>query len=146
MAFKCLLVKATASDNTLAQQITCFFVDNAMYEDSLVKWDTFKSFLRGVFVSTINSFKTPMKQHEEQLAQQVRTLEQEYSSHPSDSAKTAWLSAQEALTHVIHAKAEKKRFFAKATFFEEGEQTGRLLAKVVNSRPAAPATGRLPPC
>lgn len=116
-------------------------MNNDLRKDLLVKWDAFKCFffIRGVFISTIN-IKSKMKQHEVQLAQHVRRLEQEYISHPSDNSR---LSDQDAFTHVIQSKAEKRRFFAKAAFFEEGEQTGRLIAKIVDTRPAVLAIGAL---
>lgn len=95
-----------------------------------------------MFISTIN-IKTNAKQHEAQLAQHVWRLEQEYISHPSDNSS---LLDQNAFTHVIQLKVEKRQYFAKATFFEDGEQTGCFLAKIVNTRPAALVIGapRLP--
>lgn len=70
-----------------------------------------------------------------QLTRLVQRLEEEYIGNASEQTKAFWLSAQNALTKVVNSKAEKKLLFSKVTFYEEGEQSGRLLAKIVNVGP-----------
>lgn len=69
----------------------------------------------------------------------VHLLEQQYIADPSDSAREAWQSTQSAYEHLLSSSAENKRFFSKQAFFEEGEKTGCLLAKIAHSQQRSPA-------
>lgn len=51
--------------------------------------------------------------------------------------------AQDVLVRLAHSTAEKKQLFSKLAFYEEGEQTGRILAKIVNVHQVAPNIGAL---
>lgn len=117
-------LKLVPPGNNIRSQFENFFSDNALFDGGMACWDTFKCFLRGVFISTIKDNKTDTRAHEEQLTQLARRLEAEYITTATEGSKASWLAGQDALTKVINSKAEKKRFFSKVTFYEEGEQTG----------------------
>lgn len=53
------------------------------------------------------------------------------------------MSAQDSLDRLRASAAEHKWFFNKGAFFEEGEKTGRLLAKIVQLQQASPAIGAI---
>lgn len=53
-----------------------------------------------------------------ELEQQVRRLEQIYIDDPTDSSRSAWLSAQDALDRVVTFSADKNCFFPKIAFYE----------------------------
>lgn len=51
--------------------------------------------------------------------------------------------AQDAVNHIDMSSADRKRFCNKLAFYEEGEKTGRLLAKIVKSNQTSPSIGAL---
>lgn len=73
---------------------------------------------------------------------QVHSLEVKYVQDRTDSARGAWQVAQSAYEHLLASSVEKKRFFSKTAFFEEGE-TGRLLARIANSEQKSPVIGTI---
>lgn len=56
----------------------------------------------------------------------VSRLDAEFIADPSDVAREAWMAAQEAVDRITGAAADRKRFFNKLAFYEEGEQTSPL--------------------
>lgn len=44
------------------------------------------------------------------------------------------MSAKAALDHLVTSSEDRKCFFSKLAFYEEGEQTGRLLAKIAKAQ------------
>lgn len=63
----------------------------------------------------------------------MRQLELSFVTDPTDSAREAWISAQDSLDRLRSSTAERKRFFAMLAFYE-GEKTGRLLARIARSQ------------
>lgn len=55
--------------------------------------------------------------------------------------REAWISAQDSLDRLRSSTAKRKRFFTKLAFYEEGERTGRLLARIARSQQQSPAVG-----
>lgn len=53
------------------------------------------------------------------------------------------MSAQDFLDRLRSSAAEGKRFFTKLAFYEEGEKTGHLLAKIARSQLQSPAIGAI---
>lgn len=70
-------------------------------------------------------------------------LETEFIANPTDNNREAWLSAQEAQYRTTASAVERKRFLSRLAFYEEGEHTGRLLAKIANSQQVSPSIGAL---
>lgn len=102
-------------------------------------WETFKAFLRGLLIAEVSGIKSKTHAIKDQTEQLVSRLEAEYIADPSDAARDAWLAAQEALGQFTGEAADRKRFFNKQAFYEEGEQTGRLLAKIVKASQSSPS-------
>lgn len=71
----------------------------------------------------------------------MRRLELAYVLDPSESTREAWISAQASLDRVRSSTAERKRFFTKQAFYEEGEKTGRMLARIARSQQSSPDIG-----
>lgn len=62
---------------------------------------------------------------------------------PTDSAREAWISAKDSLDRLQISAGEHKIFFNEAAFFEEGEKTGHLLAKMSKSQQVSLAIGAI---
>lgn len=106
-------------------------------------WDAFKAFLRGIFVAEVNTIKKNTNAQRDQAAQLVRKLEAEYIADSTEVTMEAWMAAQDAVNRIDMCTADRKLFFNKLAFYEEGEQTGRLLAKIVKSNQTSPSIGAL---
>lgn len=105
-------------------------------------WELFKAFLRGLLITKVNGVKSKTSALQEQAARLVSQQEVEFVADPSDVSREAWLATQEAVNKLTGSAAYQKRLFNRLTFFEEGEQTGRLLPKIVQ---ASPSIGALCP-
>ncbi|XP_077319405.1 uncharacterized protein LOC143941229 [Lithobates pipiens] len=79
----------------------------------------------------------------EQAGDLVKRLEIEYVTGPTDSAREAWMVAQDSLDRLRSSTTERRRFFTKLAFYEEGEQTGRLLARIAKAQQMSPAIGAI---
>lgn len=108
-----------------------------------MKWDTFKACLSGTFIAEIEAIRHNLSALLELVEDQVRQLELSYVTDPSDSAREAWISGQNSLDQLRSSAAEWKHFFTKQAFYEEGEKTGRLLARIAQSQQSTPAIGAI---
>lgn len=57
----------------------------------------------------------------EQVGDQVRQLELSFVTDPTNSAREAWMLTQDSLDRLKSSTAERKTFFTKLAFYEEGE-------------------------
>lgn len=87
--------------------------------------------------------KSKTSAQQEQAVQLVSRLEAEFVADPSDVAREAWLATQEVVDRITGSVADRKRFFKRLAFYEEGEQTGSLLAKIVKASQTSPSFGAL---
>lgn len=107
------------------------------------EWEAFKTYLRRILSTEVNKVKKHSEALREALELQVHSLKVKYVQDPTESAKGAWQSAQSVYEHLLASSVEKRRFFSKTAFFEEGETTGRLLARIANSELKSPVTGTI---
>lgn len=77
--------------------------------------------------------KAKTSAQKEQAVQLVGRLEAKFIASPSDATREAWLAAQEEVDRITNLAADRKCFFNKLSFYEEGGQMGRLLARIVKS-------------
>lgn len=131
------------SHTAIETQISEFWLNHSDSRNLHGVWDAFKAFLHGVFISQIENIKRATNSHKKQAAQLVSRLEAEFIAGPADSTRETWTSAQEALDHINTSTVDRKSFFYKLAFYEEGEQTGCLLARIVQSHQASPSIGAL---
>lgn len=109
----------------------------------LVNWEAFKAVLRGLFITEIQAVKRKTHAQREGIENMAKELESKFITDPTQSNKEAWLSAQDALYKITTSTAERKRFFHKAAYYEEGEHTGRLLATIAHAHQTSPSIGAL---
>lgn len=102
-------------------------------QSPMEQWDAFKAYMRGLLISEIGKVKKNSSEHKEELERQVGALEESYVRTPTDSAREAWQSAKSAYERLLSSTAEKKLYFSRLAFYEEGKSTGRLLARIANS-------------
>lgn len=109
-----------------------FFNARDQDDSTVLQWDAFKAYLRGLLIGEMNQVKHPSSALKMEVEARVQEMEQTYIANPSDSTREAWQAAQSAYQQLLSSTA-KKRFFTKQAFFEEGEKIGRLLARIANS-------------
>lgn len=114
-------------------EIATYWRNHNDYPDTIGAWDAFKAFLRGVFLAEINTIKQQTRARSEQTVQLVSHLEAEFIANPWDATREACIAAEVAVDWLAESMADRKCFFVKLAFYKEGEQTGRLLAKIVQS-------------
>lgn len=131
------------SHNRITDKISIYLQANREHPDPLIKWEAFKAFLRGLFMTEVNAIKHNTQVQREQAVQLVRRLEAEFIANSSDATREAWIGTEAAVDHLATSSADQKCFFSRLAFYEEGEQTGRLLAKILQSNQACPAIGDL---
>lgn len=131
------------SPSQILQNIINFWREQAEGRDAGVRWETFKAYLRGVLIREINTFKQKSSAQSEGVEQLVHDLEAQFVADPRKERRDAWLSAQDALNRLMSSTVERKRFFSKLAFYEEGEHTDRLLAKISRAQQASPSIGAL---
>lgn len=136
-------LKLFNSPERISSQIELFFNSHKHLIDTIQTWEAFKAYLRGIFIAEIAMVKRNSSVLLEQVGDQVRQLELAYVTDPTESAREAWISAQDSLDRLRSSAAERKRFFSKQAFYEEGEKTGRLLAKIARSQQLSPAVGAI---
>lgn len=124
-------------------EISEFWRRHEDHPDFRLTWETFKAFLRGKLITEVSGIKSKTNAIKDQTEQLVSRLEAEYIADPSSPAREAWLAAQEAVVRITGEAADRKRFFNKQAFYEEGEQTGPLLAKIVKASQSTPSIGAL---
>lgn len=83
----------------------------------VTQWD---AYMRGLLVLEIVKVKKNQSGHREELEKQVQELEEKYVHNPTDPAREAWQWGQSAYERLLSSIAEKKQFFSKLAFFEEG--------------------------
>lgn len=125
------------------RDIVAYWQRHTDHPDTDTAWDAFKAFLRGIFIAEVNAIKRGTAEQRDQVAQMVKRLEAEYIANSGEGSREAWLAAQDALTRIDASRADKKRFFSKMAFYEEGGQMGKLLAKLVQSQQASPSIGKI---
>ena len=108
-----------------------------------MSWDALKACLRGTFIEEIAAIKHNSSDLLDRVEDQVRQLELAYVLDPSEPAREAWTSGQDSLDRLRSSVAERKRFFTQQAYYEEGEKTGRLLARIARSQQASPAIGAI---
>lgn len=90
-----------------------------------VVWDGLKAHVRGLMIKQI-FIKMATKE--------ARKPEERYIKNPSPASERSWLAAQSLHQQVILTTAENKRFFTQRKYFEEGENTGHVLAVTARSQ------------
>lgn len=127
-----------------------FIQDNANFwekqvgdQDVGMRWEMFKAYLRGLFIREINVFKKKSSAQSKGVERLVDDLETQFIADPNEECREAWLLAQEALNRLTSSTVERKCFFSKLAFYEEGEHTGRLLAKIYRAQQASPSIDAL---
>lgn len=102
-----------------------------------------KSCLRGTFIVDIAAIKYNSSALLIRVEDQVRQLELAYVMVPSESAREAWISGQDSLGPLRSSAPERKWFFTKQAFYEEGEKNGCLLARIARSQQPSSAIGEI---
>lgn len=97
-------------------------------------WDTLKAFLCGQFIKTVAAVKTKTRSWEQSVLREVERAESAFIESPSELTERAWPEAQHIAKNMVPTKAENKRFFLQQRFFEEGENTGHMLAMMAKSK------------
>lgn len=105
------------------------------YPDLLNAWDAFKVFLRGIFLAEVNAIKQKTKAQSEQATWLVCHLEA-LPTRRLPPGK-AWMATYATVDHLAAFTMDRKRSFNKLAF-EEEEQMGRLLAKIVQAHQTSP--------
>lgn len=128
------------SNDRVAAEISGFCRRHKDHSDLGLTWEMFKAFL---LIAEVTGIKSKTNDIREQTKQMVSRLEVEFIADPSNADREAWLTAQEAVDWLTREAADRKRFFNRHAFFEEGEQTGHLLAKIVKASQMSPSIGAL---
>lgn len=98
--------------------------------------------LRGILIREIQAIKRNTNAQRGDVERLADDSEKAFVESPTDSMREAWLATQAALNHMTASAAENKRFFNRSAFYEEGEHTGRLLAKIAHAQQLSPSMGR----
>lgn len=85
------------SHDSIESNISHFFDRHSDVTDMLLLWDSFKAYIRGVFISEITAVKRATGDQLIWVEQEVRQLEQQFIASPSNITREAWQSAQAAL-------------------------------------------------
>lgn len=101
---------------------------------AVVVWDTLKAFLRGCLIKEIAGIKTRSREWENRVREELKEREQALVRDPSKSNQESWKEAQVVYNSVWLSAAEKRRYFQQQSYFEEGENTGRLLALIAREQ------------
>lgn len=139
------LLKLFPSHEWITAEISGFWQRHEDYPDPRLTWEAFKAFLGGILITEVTGIKTKTNAIKDQTEQMVSRLEAEFIAHPSDAAREAWMAAPEPVDRITGEAADRKRFFNKQSFYEEGEETGRLLTKIVKASQTSPSIGALRP-
>lgn len=97
-----------------------------------VVWDALKAHLRGLLTKQINAIKT--KDWENLVMDEATRAEERYIAAPSSESERRWQEAQALYQQVSTTAAENKRFFLQQKYFNEGENTGHLLAMIAKAQ------------
>lgn len=71
---------------------------------------------------------------EQSVLEEAHSSEVNYIANPTDDTKRSWLAAQSMLRDLSLQLAENKRFFLQQSHFDEGENTGHMLAMLSKSQ------------
>lgn len=107
-----------------------FWRIHATDESMAMNWEAFKAVLRSLFITEIQAIKRKTHAQREGIECMAEDLESKFIADPTQTNKEA-------------SAAERKRFFHKAVFYEEGEHTERLLATIAHSHQTSPSIGAL---
>lgn len=88
--------------------------------------------MRGIFIAEFNTIKQNAQVQKEKAVHMVHQLEVELIAKSSDVTRDTWIAVQVTMDRLATYLANKKLFFSKLTFYEEGEQTVWLLPKIVH--------------
>ena len=136
-------LKLIRSHEEILEEVRGYFAAGDGMEIDVIHWDAFKAYLRGLLIREVNGVKKASTALLIEVESRVQDMERAYIADPSDLTRETWQAAQTAYQQLLSSSAEKKRFFAKQAFFEEGEKTGRILARIANSHQRSPAIGAI---
>lgn len=118
--------------------VTCALRDFLQFNrgsaSTAVIWNSLKAFLRGCLIREITGIKNHSREWENRVQDEMRTREQALVADPSQSNHDSWTEAQSLYNSVLLSAAEKRRYFLQQGCFEEGENTGHLLALVAREQ------------
>lgn len=118
----------------IASALEDYISYNAGSVTPAVYWDALKASLRGAFIQAISRAKVKSRQFGEFLQGRVVATEQTYVASGHQADRLIWDEAQKAYNTHLMELAQQKRFFARQTYFEEGEKAGHLLALVAKAQ------------
>lgn len=118
----------------IPQAITEFLHINRGTAKPTVVWDTLKAHMQGLIIRQISKIKTKTKDWENTVMQAASEAEAQYIQDPTDNTERRWLEAQALYQQVSLNAAENKRFFIKQNYFNEGQNTGHLLAVIAKAQ------------
>lgn len=119
------------SPDGISGALTEFLQFNRRSTSAAVKWDSLKVFLRGCLIREITGIKRRLGEWEDSIRGELQRREQVMVTDPTQSNHEAWIEAQSLYNSIIMSAAEKRKYFLQQGYFEEGENTGHLLALMV---------------
>lgn len=111
-----------------------FIQFNRWSASAAVVWDLLKAFLRGCLIREITGIKNRSREWEDRVRDEMRKREQALVTDPSQSNNKAWTEAQSLYNSTLMSTAEKRRYFLQQSYFEEGDNSGQLLALVAREQ------------
>uniref|UniRef100_A0A803K3T5 Reverse transcriptase domain-containing protein n=1 Tax=Xenopus tropicalis TaxID=8364 RepID=A0A803K3T5_XENTR len=130
-------------DEAIATEILEFFQMNQDSASPAIVWDTFKAYLRGTLHREITAVKRGTTQIESELAQKVENCEIEAISNPTPLNFQNLQSAQTNYATHLAQKSKRKLLFTHASYFEQGERAGKLLAYISKTNCSPPVITEL---
>ncbi|XP_071982368.1 receptor expression-enhancing protein 1 isoform X1 [Engystomops pustulosus] len=115
-----------------------FWDVHSTHPDPLLVWDSYKSSVRGAFMSGVAGHRKLLNAQEERLTAALVTAEKEYLEKPTPGNKKTWAQAQRNHLAVVKERTSKRLQAREASIFEFGDKNGKLLAYLSRAeRPCA---------
>lgn len=111
-----------------------FLIFNKHSGSGEVVWYSIKAFLRGLLIREISGIKRRSREWEDTVHLELQTREMALVADPTPANQNSWKEAQSLYNKVVLSTTEKKRYFLQQNYFEEGENTGHLLAMVAKAQ------------
>ena len=120
-------------DSTFLEMIrneTAFFEETNRKQDTALAiwWDTLKAYWRGRIISYASFKKKSANKETTELENKLKLLETLHSQNKDRSTLNKIITTKYQLNKLYHKKAEYALFRTNQTYWEMGEQPGRLLA------------------
>ena len=111
--------------------ITNYWRDNLGKVDPSTEWDTFKTTLRGTFMSITGVLCKNNRMLTEELETVMVHAESAYASNPASDTSKAWLQSRREYELRLLDLMQKRMLHATQKSFEHGNKAGLLLAYLI---------------